>query len=210
MYYVYILKSKRNNQLYIGSTNDLKKRLLEHNNGKQIYSKRYMPWGVLYYESYNKESFARTREKRLKYNGNALREVKKRIGLLPSKSGAGFIALITVFIIISIALLISLGFGLLSIGEINMSFKKTQSSQAYFLANLCAEQALMKLKENINYQGNETINIENGSCQILQIDGQWIIKTIGNQQNDIKKMIISVSQVNPKMIIDSWQEVADF
>jgi nitrate/TMAO reductase-like tetraheme cytochrome c subunit len=122
----------------------------------------------------------------------------------------GFIALITVFIIISIALLISLGFGLLSIGEINMGFKKTQSSQAYFLANLCAEQALMKLKENINYSGNETINIENGSCQILQIEGQWIIKTIGNIQNDVKKMRISVSQVNPKIIIDSWQEVADF
>jgi nitrate/TMAO reductase-like tetraheme cytochrome c subunit len=122
----------------------------------------------------------------------------------------GFIALITVFIIISIALLISLGFGLLSIGEIDMGLKKTQSSQAYFLANLCAEQALMKLKEDINYQGNETINIENGSCQILQIEGQWIIKTIGNVQNDIKKMRISVSQVNPKIIIDSWQEVADF
>ena len=64
----------------------------------------------------------------------------------------GFIALITVFIIISIALLVSLGFGFLSIGEIDMGFKKTQSSQAYFLANLCAEQALMGLKDNINYK----------------------------------------------------------
>ena len=122
----------------------------------------------------------------------------------------GFVALITVFIIISVALLISLGFGFLSIGEVNMGFKKTQSSQAYFLANLCAEQALMKLKENVNYAGNETINTDNGNCQILQIEGQWIIKTIGNTQNNIKKMRISVSQVNPKMIISSWQEVADF
>ena len=122
----------------------------------------------------------------------------------------GFIALITVFIIISIALLISLGFGLLSISEMDMGFKKTQSSQAYFLANLCAEQALMELKEDINYQGPETINIDNGNCQILQIEGQWIIKTIGNTKNDVKKMRISVSQVNPQMIVDSWQEVADF
>lgn len=122
----------------------------------------------------------------------------------------GFVALITVFIIISVALLVSLGFGLLSIGEVNMGFKKTQSSQAYFLANLCAEQALMKLKENVNYAGNETKNTDNGNCQILQIEGQWIIKTIGNTQNNIKKMRISVSQVNPRMIISSWQEVADF
>jgi hypothetical protein len=130
------------------------------------------------------------------------KSTKKKLG--------GFIALITVFIIISIALLISLGFGLLSIGEIDMGFEKTQSSQAYFLANLCAEQALMKLKEDINYTGNEIINIENGSCQILPVEGQWIIKTIGNQQNNIKKMIISVSDVDPKIIISSWQEVADF
>ena len=126
------------------------------------------------------------------------------------KNLEGFIALITDFIIISIALLISLGFALLGISEMDMGFKKTQSSQAYFLANLCAEQALMKLKEDINYQGPETINIDNSNCQILQIEGQWIIKTIGNAQNNIKKMRISVSRVNTKIIIDSWQEVADF
>jgi len=122
----------------------------------------------------------------------------------------GFIALITIFIILSILLLLGLSFGFLAISETQMSLDKTQSSQAYFLANLCAEQVLMKLKENINYQGNETINIDNGNCQVLQIEGQWIIKVQGNFQNDVKKMRISVSQVNPQMIIDSWQEVADF
>ena len=126
------------------------------------------------------------------------------------KNLGGFIALITIFIILAILLLLGLSFGLLAISETNMSLEKTKSSQAYFLANLCAEQALMKLKEDINYQGPETINIENGSCQILQIEGQWIIKTIGNMQNNIKKMRISVSQINPKIIISSWQEVADF
>jgi len=122
----------------------------------------------------------------------------------------GFIALITIFIILAIALLLGLSYGLLAISETDMSLEKVQSSQAYFLANLCVEQALMKLKENISYSGNETINIDNGNCQILQIEGQWIIKTQGNFQNDVRKMRISISQVNPKIIIDSWQEVADF
>ena len=67
-----------------------------------------MPWKLLYYEAYLSEKSARMREKRLKYNGNAIRELKKRIALdvssttknvlgLPSttfknvlKSGAGF------------------------------------------------------------------------------------------------------------------------
>ena len=122
----------------------------------------------------------------------------------------GFIALITIFIILAIALLFGLSFGLLAISETDMSFDSVQSSRAYFLANLCAEQALMKLKENLNYSGNETLSTNDGNCQILQIEGQWIVKTRGNLENVVRKMRIVISQVNPKMIIDSWQEVADF
>jgi len=126
------------------------------------------------------------------------------------KSENGFVALLTIFIILTIALLLGLSFGLLAISETNMSLEKTQSSQADFLANLCAEQALMELKENINYQGNETIEAEGGNCQILPVEGNWVIEVIANFQNQIKKTKITVTQVNPKMVISSWQEVADF
>ena len=126
------------------------------------------------------------------------------------KTDKGFIALLTIFIILAIALLLGLSFGLLAISETNMSLEKTQSSQADFLANLCAEQALMELKEDINYQGNETIEAEGGNCQILPVEGNWVIEVIANFQNQIKKTKITVTQVNPKMVISSWQEVADF
>lgn len=33
MYYVYVIKSKKDNKLYIGLTNDLRKWLFEHNQG---------------------------------------------------------------------------------------------------------------------------------------------------------------------------------
>jgi putative endonuclease len=81
MYYVYILKSKVREEIYIGSTNNLKRRIQEHNNGFEISTKRYVPWSIYYYESYLTEKLARVREKRLKHNGNAIRELKKRIGL---------------------------------------------------------------------------------------------------------------------------------
>lgn len=122
----------------------------------------------------------------------------------------GFIALITILIILVISLILGSGISLLSINEINMGLKKNLSSQAYFLANLCAEEALMRLKEDINYPGNETIEIEGGSCQILPIEDNWIIKAIGNSQDQVKKMRIVIQQVNPQTIISSWQEVADF
>ncbi len=82
MYYVYILKSKLKKETYIGSTNDLKRRFKEHNNGVEISTKRYAPWILYYYEAYLTEKLARIREKNLKYNGNAIRELKKRIDLV--------------------------------------------------------------------------------------------------------------------------------
>ena len=81
MWYVYVLQSKTRDEIYIGSTNDLQRRLKEHNNGLEISTKRYAPWLLYYYEAYLIEKLARLREKRLKYNGNAIKELKKRIGL---------------------------------------------------------------------------------------------------------------------------------
>jgi nitrate/TMAO reductase-like tetraheme cytochrome c subunit len=129
---------------------------------------------------------------------------------IQKKTDNGFIASITIFIVLAIVLLSGLSFGLLAISEMNMSLEKTQSSQAYFLANLCTEQALMKLKENVDYSGSEIINFEGGNCQILPIEGKWTVKILSNFQNQIKKTKIIIAQVNPKMIISSWLEVADF
>lgn len=81
MYYVYMLFSKAFSQIYIGSTVDLKSRFHQHNDGKVVSTRRYMPWRVWYYEAYNSEKLARLREKRLKYNGNAIKELKNRVGL---------------------------------------------------------------------------------------------------------------------------------
>jgi len=84
MYYVYILKSKVIGKLYIGSTNDLKRRLREHQ--KETLLKR-NPFVLVYYEAFAVESDARNREKKLKYFGKAYQELKKRIN--NSLKGAG-------------------------------------------------------------------------------------------------------------------------
>ena len=81
MYFVYLLKSIHYNQLYIGSTSDLDKRLMEHNNGENVSTDRYKPWKIVYYEAFQAEKLARMREKSLKYHGNAVRELYKRLDL---------------------------------------------------------------------------------------------------------------------------------
>ena len=51
-YFLYILKSKISLKSYTGITNDLDRRLLEHNSGKHFYTKRHCPWIMIYNEKY--------------------------------------------------------------------------------------------------------------------------------------------------------------
>jgi len=62
-YYFYILKSKSTNKTYVGHTNNLVRRLREHNSGKSIYTSRFMPWEIIYKEEFDEEIEARKKEK---------------------------------------------------------------------------------------------------------------------------------------------------
>jgi len=66
MYYLYIIKSLKNQRYYIGSTNDIKRRLFEHNSGKSKYTKLTRPFELVYKEEYLTSSEARKRELYLK------------------------------------------------------------------------------------------------------------------------------------------------
>jgi putative endonuclease len=48
MHYVYLLKSIKRDFLYIGSTKDLRKRLLGHNKGENQATKFYAPFDLIY------------------------------------------------------------------------------------------------------------------------------------------------------------------
>jgi len=52
MFYTYVLKSKKDNNLYIGSTKNLKKRFQEHNSGLIRSTKSRVPFELIYYEVY--------------------------------------------------------------------------------------------------------------------------------------------------------------
>jgi len=76
---MYILKSKKDGNLYIGSTNDLRRRIKEHNKGKVISTSLRKPLELLYYEAYKSEKDARHREKNLKLRSRALEQLKRRL-----------------------------------------------------------------------------------------------------------------------------------
>ena len=79
MTYVYILKSEKDGNNYIGSTNDLRNRFKLHNKGRVQSTKDRVPFKLVYYEAYSSEQDARKRESNLKLRSRAFAQLKIRI-----------------------------------------------------------------------------------------------------------------------------------
>lgn len=79
-FYTYVLKSRKDGKLYIGWTNNLKERLLEHNNGKVSATKGRVPFDLIYYEACLIKDSAIKREKQLK-SGFGRAYLKRRLGV---------------------------------------------------------------------------------------------------------------------------------
>lgn len=79
MFYVYILKSKKDLKLYIGYTDNLKRRFAEHNGGLVASTKNRRPLDLFYYEAYNNIDLAKDRERKLKDFGSSYKGLLKRL-----------------------------------------------------------------------------------------------------------------------------------
>ncbi len=49
MHYTYILQSLKDGSHYVGSTHDLKSRVIKHNNGEVTYTSKKKPWKIIWY-----------------------------------------------------------------------------------------------------------------------------------------------------------------
>ncbi len=77
MHYVYVLRSKKDGNLYIGCTRDLRNRFTLHNNGKVESTRQRFPFELLYYEAFLDKRDAFSREQWLKtgWGRNHLRKL---------------------------------------------------------------------------------------------------------------------------------------
>ena len=66
MWFVYVLKSEKSGVRYIGMTEHVENRLIQHNSGKSRFTKGHMPWVLVYSEEVGSSVDARKREKYLK------------------------------------------------------------------------------------------------------------------------------------------------
>ena len=65
-FHVYILRSRRNGRLYTGSTDNLERRVAEHNSGRSKATRFTGPFDLLHSESFDSRSAAVARERYLK------------------------------------------------------------------------------------------------------------------------------------------------
>lgn len=63
MYFVYIIKSVNRNYIYVGISDDVDRRIREHNSGKNRTTKPYRPFELLHKEAFPDRISARAREK---------------------------------------------------------------------------------------------------------------------------------------------------
>jgi len=80
--FVYVLYSSVFDRKYVGIAAELEKRLGEHNAGKTKSTKAFVPWKIVYHESYTSYEEARKREKYLK-SAAGRRFLKTKLNLDP-------------------------------------------------------------------------------------------------------------------------------
>ncbi len=85
MFYVYVLKSKKDNKFYYGFTDNLNRRLKEHNNKEVPSTGPRVPFELIYFEITSNIIEARKREKYFK-SGFGRKYVKNKIKALSSNS----------------------------------------------------------------------------------------------------------------------------
>jgi len=66
MYFTYAIDSKSRNYLYVGISNNVERRLTEHNSGRNKTTKPYKPFKLIYTKEFVTRAEARAHEKYLK------------------------------------------------------------------------------------------------------------------------------------------------
>ena len=86
MYYVYALKSLKDDKFYTGFTDNLERRIGEHNRGEEPSTKPRVPFELIYFEGCLNKKDAIAREKQLKtgrgkkYLRDRLRNYRENLG----------------------------------------------------------------------------------------------------------------------------------
>lgn len=122
----------------------------------------------------------------------------------------GYIGLLSVLFVGAIGTVIATTIMLLGLASSRSSFALVQSNQAKGLANACAEEALQKIRDFLPYSGIGTLSLGQGGCNYSVTKGTGQNRTVtanGFVGSIVRKINISITTINPQVVVSSWQEV---
>jgi len=125
----------------------------------------------------------------------------------------GFAVLIGVLIVGAFGTAVVLYLILSGLYSYQNSFILEQSNTSKATANACAEIALNKIQLCSSTVGIGSVQIENTSCNYEIIDNgnqSRIIQAVSQIDTITRKIKVVISQIDPNIMIDSWQEVISF
>ncbi len=120
----------------------------------------------------------------------------------------GYIALITVLIIVAVTLAIGVSINLLSISESQIGLMQEQAGMAFATADACVDEAMMRLKNDPGYAG-VSLNFASGTCTIV-ITAQGTTRTIraeGSVATFTRAIQADVSLIGNQILLTAWREI---
>ncbi len=125
-------------------------------------------------------------------------------------SDAGYITLLSVLVIGSVATTIALSLLVLGVDTSRTGLTIFQSAQARGLVNACAAEALEQIRLSASYTGSGNLSLGSGTCSYTVTNGQHGTKTIvasGAVGTIVRKLSLTVERATPPIILSTWQEV---
>ena len=126
----------------------------------------------------------------------------------------GYIFLLSVLVIGAIAIGTSASLVLLGISAEQSGLAVQSAAQAWNNGQTCVEKALLSLRGDSGYAGDESFTLTNGSCALQGIAGAGntnrTICAEGSSGRSVRKLQVTVSQILPTTRIATWKEVTAF
>lgn len=131
----------------------------------------------------------------------------------PACVNQGFVTIVGVLVAGLIATAISSAILFFGVGFSSSVLSIQQAYQAKGLARICADSGLLKIHDDIVFIGSGNLTLGAGSCSyaVTSTGGssRKVVST-GTVGTITKKIEITISALSPKIVVSSWQEVADF
>lgn len=124
---------------------------------------------------------------------------------------SGLMAISSLLIISAVALAIAVSISLIGIGEAQNSLTYKKGAEVLKIAEGCAEEALLRLRDDVNYSGG-SLQLGAGSCTISITDTGSdrtidVTGTIAGPPQFMRSLQLTVKRTGQSIRVLTWQEI---